>query len=34
MGWVAHGFSRGGANSGVEFVFPTSEEVGHPSRDD
>ena len=24
----------GDANSGAEFVFPTSEEVGHPSIDD
>ena len=30
---VAHGFSRGGANSGAKFVFPTSKEAGHPADD-
>ena len=30
---VAHGFSRGGANSGARFVFPTSKEAGHPAED-
>ena len=28
--WVAHGFSRGEREFRSPFVFPTSEEVGHP----
>ena len=31
MGWVAHGFSRGGHDSANQFESPTSEEMGHPS---
>ena len=31
MGWVAHGFSRGGHDSANHFESPTSEEMAHPS---
>ncbi len=29
-GWVPHGFSHGEREFRAEFVFPTSEEMGHP----